>query len=100
MKISGDVRQRRAAIVERICFAVRTSHKAGLGAGAQRFLDNGLDGTRTATALGAAAEASIDLLGVAGKIIRAAYRAADIMVGQDVAGTNDHGKGGLVWRFV
>jgi hypothetical protein len=94
----SDVRQRRrATVIERIRRAVRTTGKASLCAGAQRFLDDGLDGTRATATFGAATEAPIDLLGVAGKTVRAAYRAADIVVGQDVAGTNDHEKGRPVW---
>jgi len=50
--------------------AVRASGAAGLGARAQRLLDDGLQGTRTAAALGAAAETAVDLSGVAGKFLR------------------------------
>ena len=69
---------------------VRAAGAAGLGAGAQRLVDNALDGARAAAAFGAAAEAAIDLLGIPGKVFRAIDRTADIVVGQDVAGTNDH----------
>jgi hypothetical protein len=96
----GDAGEGGVAIVEEIRLAVRAASQAGLGARTQRFLDNGLDGTRATAALGAATEASIDLLGTARKVIRAIYGAADIMVGQDVAGTDDHEKGGPVWLFV
>jgi hypothetical protein len=98
-KILGDASEGCVAIVKNVRLAVRASGKAGLGTRTQRFLDNGLDGTRATAAFGAATEASIDLLGIAGKVFRAAYRAADIVVGQDVAGTNDHEKGGPVWLF-
>ena len=70
--------------------AVRAAGAAGLGAGAERLLDNALDGARAAAALGTAAETAIDLLGIPGKVFRAIDRTADIVVGQDVAGTNDH----------
>ena len=50
--------------------AVRASGAAGLGAGAQGLVDDGLDGARAAAAFGAAAEAAIDLLGVARKVLR------------------------------
>ena len=50
--------------------AVRASGAAGLGARAQRLVDDGLQGTRTAAALGAAAETAVDLSGVAGKFLR------------------------------
>jgi hypothetical protein len=70
--------------------AVWTAGTAGLGAGAQRLVDNALDGTRAAAAFGAAAKTAIDLLGIPGEVFRAIDRTADIVVGEDVAGTNDH----------
>ena len=73
--------------------AVRATGTALLGAGAEGFVDDGLDGARAAAAFGAAAEAAVDLLGVPGKLFRAIDRVADIVVGQDVTGTNDHGSG-------
>jgi hypothetical protein len=72
--------------------AVRASRTTGLGASAQRFIDNGLDGARAAAALGAAPEAAIDLLGIAGKIVSRAHGIANIVVSQDIAGTDDHVK--------
>ena len=45
--------------------AVRAACAAGLGARAQRFVDDGLDGAGTAAAFGAATEAAIDLLRMA-----------------------------------
>ena len=98
-KILGDAREGCIAIVKNVRLAVRASGKTGLGTRTQRFLDNGLDGTRATAAFGAAPETSIDLLGIAGKVFRSAYRATDIVVGQDVAGTNDHEKGGPVWLY-
>jgi hypothetical protein len=65
---------------------------AGPGASAKRVIDNAFDRPRTAAAFGAAAEAAIELLGIAGKIVSDAHGIADIVVGQDVAGTNDHEK--------
>jgi hypothetical protein len=70
--------------------AVRAAGAARLGAGAERLVDDALDGARAAAAFGAAAETAIDLLGIPGKVFRAIDRTADIVVGQDVAGTNDH----------
>ena len=70
--------------------AVRTARTARLGARAERLVDDGLDGARAAAAFGAAAETAIDLLGIAGEVFRAIDRTADIVVGQDVAGTNNH----------
>ena len=47
---------------------VRAARAAGLGAGTQRFVDDGLDGARATAALGAAAEASVNLLWIARQI--------------------------------
>jgi hypothetical protein len=70
--------------------AVRAAGAASLGTGTQRLVDDGLDRARAAAAFGAAAEATIDLLGIPGEVLRTTDRAADIMVGQDVARTNNH----------
>jgi hypothetical protein len=78
-----DVRFRRGV-------AMRASGTAGLGASAQGLVNDGLDGTRTPPAFCAAAEAAVELLGVAGQIFRGADGTADIVVGEDVAGTNNH----------
>ena len=73
-----------------VSLAVRAAGAAGLGACAQGLINDGLDGARAAAAFGAAAETAIDLLGIAGQVFRAIDRTADIVVGQDVAGTNNH----------
>ena len=74
----------------RIGLAVRAACTAGLGAGTQGLVDDGLDGARAAAAFGAAAEAAIDLLGIARQIFRRVDGAADIVVGDEVTGTNNH----------
>ena len=73
--------------------AVRASGAAGLGAGAQGLVDDGLDGARASAAFGAAAEAAIDLLCIAGKVFRRLDGAADIVVADDVTGTDNHENG-------
>ena len=73
-----------------VALAVRTTGAAGLGASAQGLVDDGLDRARATAALGAASEASIDLLGVAGKMLRAFDGTADIVVAKHVARTDDH----------
>ena len=70
--------------------AVRATRAAGLGAGAKRFVDDGLDGACAAAAFGAAAEAAINLLGIACHARSYTDGIADIMVAQDVTGTDDH----------
>ena len=72
---------------------VRASGMAGLGAGAERLIDDGLDGARAAAALGTAAETAVDLLCIAWKVFRGADGVADIVVAEDVTGTYDHGNG-------
>ena len=78
-----DVRFRRG-------LAMRASGTAGLGASPKGFVNDGLDGTSAPPAFGAAAKAAVELLGIAGQIFRGADGTADIMVGEDVAGTNNH----------
>src|SRR6202000_1965952 len=89
---SGGRYQRQIGVAVRVGVsgAMRAAGAAGLGAGAQRLVNDGLDGARAAAAFGAAAEATINLLGIPGEVFRAIDRTADIVVGQDVAGTNNH----------
>ena len=70
--------------------AMRAAGTAGLGASPQSLVDNGLEGARAAAAFGATTETAIDLLGATGKIIRSADGIADIVVAEDVTGTNNH----------
>ena len=73
-----------------VAVAVRAAGAAGLGAGAQRLIDDGLDRTRATSALRAASEAAVELLGVSGKMLRTLDDTADIVVAKHVAGTNNH----------
>ena len=70
--------------------AVRTAGAAGLGAGAERLVNDGLDGTRASPAFGAAAEATINLLRIARQFPCGDHGIADIVVAKDVTGTNNH----------
>ena len=72
LRESGDSlkRQRAMDVLMFSRLAVRAAGTAGLGAGAQRFVNDGLDGARAAAAFRAAAEAAVDLLGIAGKVLR------------------------------
>ena len=76
--------------------AMRAARTARLGAGAERFVDNGLDGARAAATFGATAEASVDLLWIARQVRRCANSTADIMVAEDVTGTDNHEDGGPI----
>jgi hypothetical protein len=69
---------------------VRTTGTARLGAGAERLVNDGLDGARASSALGAATETAVDLLGTAGKVFGRRDGTADVVVAQDVTGTNNH----------
>jgi hypothetical protein len=75
---------------------VRAAGTAGLGARPKRLLDDGLDGAGAAAAFGAAAEATVELLGIPGEIFRTLDGTANIVVGKDVTGTNNHESGALV----
>jgi hypothetical protein len=90
-QVSGS-RERELAVNMRFCgwLAVPASDAAGPGAGSERLVDDGLDGARAAAAFGAAAEAPIDLLGIAGKVFCGVDGVTDIVVADDVAGTNNH----------
>ena len=50
--------------------AVRASRATGRGAGTKRLVNDGFDGARTPATFSAAAEAAIELLGIAGQILR------------------------------
>ena len=66
----GLKRQCAMDVLMRRALAVRAAGAAGLGTSPQRLVDDGLDGARASAAFGAAAEAAVDLLGVAGKVLR------------------------------
>ncbi len=76
---------------------VRTSGAARLGARTEGVVNDGLDGARASATLGAAAEATIDLLGIAGKVFGGVDRTADIVIANDVTGTNNHENGQTYW---
>ena len=92
-KVSGGGQRELVGLLFGHGVAVRAARAASLGAGAQRFVDDGLDGARAAAAFGAAAKATINLLGIACHARSCTDGIADIMVAQDVTGTNDHGYG-------
>ena len=77
-------------MVVAVAVVVRTAGATSLGASAQCLIDDGLDGARTTAALGTASETAVDLLGIAGKVLRALDGTADIVVAQHVTGTDNH----------
>jgi hypothetical protein len=88
----GEKNDRLVLVVDRVSrLAVGASGAASLGAGTQRFVHDLLDGPGATAALGATAEASIDLTRGAREIPSAGHDITHVVVGQDVAGTNNHG---------
>ena len=79
------IREVRSALVRRTVAAGWTA-AAGV-----RFVHDRADRAGAATALGAAAEAAVDLRGGARSV--GAHGTAHIVVAQDVAGTDDHSRG-------
>jgi hypothetical protein len=73
--------------------AMRAAGTARLGASPQSLVDNGLEGARAAAAFGVTTETAVNLLGATREIIRSADGVADIVVAEDVAGTNNHKNG-------
>ena len=77
--------------------AVGAPRATGLGAGTKSLVNDCFDGARTPATFGAAAEAAVELLGIAGQIFRRRDGTADIAVAKDVAGTNNHENGRALW---
>ncbi|MDB5621210.1 MAG: hypothetical protein JWQ24_5448 [Tardiphaga sp.] len=78
-------------LIFRMGRTMRAACAASFRAGAKRLVHNRLDGTGAAAALRAAAKASIDLPRCA-RHLRTTAGVTDIVVGENVAGTNDHGR--------
>jgi hypothetical protein len=70
--------------------AVRAA-AAGRADGGERIIHDALDGPRAAPALGAAAEAAIDVDGRTRARPRGFDRASHVVIRQYIAGTDDHG---------
>jgi hypothetical protein len=70
--------------------AMRAAGTAGLGASPQSLVDDGLEGARASAAFGTTTETAVNLLGATREIICSADGVADIVVAEDVAGTNNH----------
>jgi hypothetical protein len=76
--------------------AMRASGMAGLGAGSKSVVNDRFDGAGTSATFSAATEAAIELLGIAWKVFRGVDGITDIVVAEDVAGTNNHKYGGPI----
>lgn len=77
---------------------MRASRAARPRTRAQRLIHDLLDGASATAALCTAPKTSINLPRRAWRQLRNAHRAAHVVVAQDVAGTNDHGRGRLAGR--
>ena|GEM_PF-6081596 len=60
------------------------------GTVAQRLVDNGLDVANATTAFHVSTETTVDMLGMAQRVVRSTDGGTDFVVGNDVARTNDH----------
>jgi hypothetical protein len=69
---------------------MRAAGAAFLGAGAEGIVDDALDGAGAAAAFSATAEAAVNLLGIPRQVRGCTHGTPDIVVAQDVAGTDDH----------
>jgi len=87
---AGSERERGIDMRLGVPAAVGAPRATGLGAGTKSLVNDCFDGARTPATFGAAAEAAIELLGIAGQILRRRDGTADIAVAKDVAGTNNH----------
>jgi hypothetical protein len=83
-------------IVIRHGLVMPAAGKAAIDAGAERLLDDRGDGPRTTATFGAATETAINLLGVPGKLVRIVDGMPDVVVAQDVTGTNNHEKNAVL----
>src|SRR5260370_28484259 len=98
LKVSGSSVEGELAVRARVRIrqvrdrlaAVRASGAAGLGARTESVVNDGLDGARASSTFGAATEAAVDLLGIARNGFRCVDGVADIVVAEDVTGTNNH----------
>jgi hypothetical protein len=90
-RISGGSERELSVVLIPLDLAVRASGLAGLGAVSKSLFNNALDGAGTPAASDAATQAAIDLPRIARQILRGADGTADIVVADDVAGTDNHG---------
>jgi hypothetical protein len=78
-------------MVRGVCVVhVGASRAAGFHARPERFVHDLLDGARATSALGATAQTIVNLPGGTRKAF-AGHRASHVVIGDDVAGTNNHG---------
>lgn len=74
-----------------VMVGMRAAGAAGLEARAEGLIHDLFDRPRATPALGATAQTAVNLPGGTRKIL-ARHRASHVVIGDDVAGTNDHGR--------
>jgi hypothetical protein len=82
-----------------VVLAARAALAARSAGARNRFVHDPADRTRTASALGAATEAAVNLAGGARRSLRR-EGGPDVLVGQHVARTDDHGNPAVPARLV
>src|SRR5215510_5895874 len=92
--INADLRGCLAAVL-----SARAACAGGAAGSRDRLVHDPADGARATSALGAAAEAAINLTGGARRS-RRTQRCPHVVVGQHVAGTDDHGSPAFPARLV
>jgi hypothetical protein len=95
---AGGQRKGRSNVLSRLIIrsvgvGVRAASATLLGTGAKRFIDDGLDRSRATAAFGATAQAAVNLFWAPRQVRSCTHGIADIVVAQDVAGTDDHETG-------
>lgn len=81
---------RRGVLVGRMGVIVRAAGTAGFRTGPQGLVDDGLNRARAAAALGTTAETAIHLLGISCHGPAGIHGVTDIVVAEDVTGTDNH----------
>jgi hypothetical protein len=96
----GSERKVAREVLIRPGLAMRASRATGFGASAESLVNDRLDGARASATFGAAAQTSVDLLGITRQVFSGVDSVTDVVVADEVAGTNDHenGKGPSVMR--
>jgi hypothetical protein len=78
-QFSSGCREGELVLAHRI-LAMLAARLAAVDTGAERLVNDGLDGSRATTAFGAAAETAVHFLGAAWKLVRRVDGLADIVI--------------------
>jgi hypothetical protein len=86
----GSERELAMDVLIRPGLAMRAACTAGFGAGAESLVNDGLDGARASATFRAAAQTSVDLLGITRQVFSGVDSVTDVVVADEVAGTDNH----------